>query len=130
MKHSGWQHHVVVEVFFSCLDRMTSCNWRKVECGRVEKYPGGNNCKLCKCPWMAQTEPCLKPNWTSLERPANDCNVTVCKIYVLKYQLHKVAHVNSWQCACGVRLCGPFFKSHFFVEMNIAFIKYAIFTCW
>ena len=27
--------------------------------------------ELCECPWVAQPEPQLVPNWTSLERPEN-----------------------------------------------------------
>jgi hypothetical protein len=30
-----------------------------------------------ECPWVAQTEPVLEPNRTSLERPENSCAATL-----------------------------------------------------
>ena len=44
-----WQHHAM-GVFFSCRDRTTGWNWRKDECGQVQRYPGRKPLPECSGP--------------------------------------------------------------------------------
>ena len=72
-----WQQNHSVWIFFSGRDWETSHDRGKVSRDKVQDNVGVASEQVSKCPWLAQPEPGLEPNLTSLERLENNCAVTL-----------------------------------------------------